>query len=92
VGHWGVGVRWSKVASCNAVSGIWPIFPEIYCMTPILATHLQGHIYPFVGPNPEMGVPNMRLGVGEPPRGMGWGAGARWSEVASCNAVSSENK
>jgi hypothetical protein len=48
---WGVGARWSAVASCGAVSGIWPIFPEIYCRTPILATHPQGHICPFVGPN-----------------------------------------
>jgi len=33
-GGGGVGARWSDVASCNAVSGIWPVFPEISCRTP----------------------------------------------------------
>ena len=30
----------------------------------------------------------MRLGVGEPPHGVGRGVGARWSDVSSCGAVS----
>jgi hypothetical protein len=48
----GGAARWSGVAQCGAVSGIWPISSEIYCRTPILATHPQGPIRPLVGPNP----------------------------------------
>ena len=69
-------IQWSK--SCSAVSGIWPISLEIYCSTPILATHPQGHIGPCVGPNPRLRLPNVRLGVGEPPHGVGDGGEVAW--------------
>jgi hypothetical protein len=71
-----------------AMVGIWYKNCEIYCRPPILATRPQGPIRPLVGSNPEMGVPNMRLGVGEPLLGVGQGVGARWSGVAPCGAVS----
>ena len=68
-----------------AMVGIWY---KIFCRTPILATHPHGPISPLVGPNPYTRLPNVRLGVVEPPIGVAWGVGARWSGVASCNAVS----
>ena len=88
---WGVGARWSEVASCGAVSGIWPISPEISCRTPILATHPQGPIRPLVGPNPRLRLPNVRLMVGETPLGVGWGVGVRWPRVAQFQAKTNKS-
>ena len=68
---WWTGARWCDMASCGLVLGIWPVSLEIYCRTPILDTHPQGPIGPCVGPSPLNWVLNMRLGVGEPPHGVG---------------------
>ena len=62
--------RGLAAASCDAVSGIWPISPKIYCRRPILATHPRGPTGRLVGPNPLMQRPNMCLGAGEPPYGV----------------------
>jgi hypothetical protein len=51
-----MGVGWSGVSSCRAQFRIWPIFREIYCMAPILATHPQGPIGQFLGPNRFLGL------------------------------------
>jgi hypothetical protein len=50
------------------ILGIWY---KIFCRAPILATHPQGHKGPFVGHNPLIRLPNVRLGVGEPSHGVG---------------------
>ena len=46
----GNGMVWKPLVV--AMVGIWYKSFEIYCRTPILATHPQGPIGPSVGPNP----------------------------------------
>jgi hypothetical protein len=67
-----------------AMVGMWW---KIFCRTPILATHPQAHLRPLVGPHSSGGTANMRLGVGEPPHGVGWGMGPSWSGVSSCKEI-----
>jgi hypothetical protein len=60
---------------------------EIFCGTPVLATHPQGHILPLVGPHPLGETAKMRLGVGEPPKRVGCGAGPSSRALSTCTAV-----
>ena len=61
---WGVGARWSEVASCGPVSGIWPIFPKICCRTPILATQSPRPYTAVSGPQPIKTTPQHASGSG----------------------------
>jgi hypothetical protein len=89
----GVGLSWSDVSSCNAVSAIWSIPLEIYCRTPISATRARGpmtyntHRWP-----PTRGAANMRLGVVEPPPRVGWGGvggESEWRVLAVSGGINS---